>query len=333
MANQELLQYIKQQLSLGETKDRVTKVLLDAGWTDGDVKEALEVASPSIAASKPAVSAPVVTTPKEKSAIAATSIGARSMPSGQPIANLDHAGAATSFSIKSPALGTKPMADVNPSRSPVSSSINKLDNFVASSNSAQAKAVPAQKNSTPALASVASAGQSKSRLPMIILGVLVVVLLGVSAKLYFGTADLRGQFDTLTSQNASLSSDLATAKKSAADLTAQVASLTAQNKDLDEQLSFLIIPPSTIVSSGATSTSVTTDMVIKGALSFETVNGKSSYKLTTSKYLVILLKFSTISNFEAVVKPLLGTVAEVVGTHTPGVRDMMVKSVNGTSIQ
>ena len=48
MANQQLLDYIKQQNQLGISQEKTKKDLLDIGWQGQDVDEALKASAPEI---------------------------------------------------------------------------------------------------------------------------------------------------------------------------------------------------------------------------------------------------------------------------------------------
>ena len=47
MQNQQLVDYIKQQLQGGVAKDAVKKALLEAGWPEADVAESMQAAAPA----------------------------------------------------------------------------------------------------------------------------------------------------------------------------------------------------------------------------------------------------------------------------------------------
>jgi len=40
--NQELIDYIKQQLNAGENKNKIVTVLQDAGWNSGEIEEVFQ---------------------------------------------------------------------------------------------------------------------------------------------------------------------------------------------------------------------------------------------------------------------------------------------------
>lgn len=66
MVNQQLVDYVKQQLQGGIQKDAVKKALLDAGWPDADVNDSLSAASSGPAPSAPAVAVqPAIQSPAQ----------------------------------------------------------------------------------------------------------------------------------------------------------------------------------------------------------------------------------------------------------------------------
>lgn len=81
MAQQQLVDYIKQQIGLGVTRETITGSLRDAGWTESDIREAMAGLSPQSspgAASPPAkaqsVAKPTETSPKSDRGIPTVTI-------------------------------------------------------------------------------------------------------------------------------------------------------------------------------------------------------------------------------------------------------------------
>ncbi|MCX6751476.1 MAG: hypothetical protein NT161_01770, partial [Candidatus Nomurabacteria bacterium] len=56
MINQPLLDFIKQQLQVGLTKEKITSDLLTNGWTTQDIEEGFKAVVPPISATTPPVS-------------------------------------------------------------------------------------------------------------------------------------------------------------------------------------------------------------------------------------------------------------------------------------
>ena len=180
------------------------------------------------------------------------------------------------------------------------------------------------------------ASTHKSVLPLVIGGIVVVGLLGLSIKFYLDSSTLNAQIISLTTQSKSLSVQLAALTKKNTDLTTQLTAFTAENADLNMQLALYAIPmASPKANSTASSTGVSlipqpVDITFKGTLGS---GGKAFYAVTSSKGLVVSVKNSKDTKVDAVLKPLLGTIVQIMGTHFPGSPEIIVKSVNGTSIQ
>lgn len=87
MANQQLVEYIKQQVQLGVSKDAVKSTLVQSGWPESDIIEAMDVALGQTAVSQPARSvATDIMQPKTESAAIKTDTIAikRAEPTIQP---------------------------------------------------------------------------------------------------------------------------------------------------------------------------------------------------------------------------------------------------------
>jgi hypothetical protein len=77
MVNQQLVDYIKQQIQGGVTKDAIKKALLDAGWPTADVEDSMKAAD-STAAAQPAASSKIDTMAMMGGATAGAAVAASS---------------------------------------------------------------------------------------------------------------------------------------------------------------------------------------------------------------------------------------------------------------
>jgi hypothetical protein len=79
MVNQQLVDYIKQQIQGGVTRDAIKKALLDAGWPTADVEDSMKAADP-VAESQPAASSKIDTMAAMGGGAATGSVVAASSP-------------------------------------------------------------------------------------------------------------------------------------------------------------------------------------------------------------------------------------------------------------
>lgn len=299
MANQQLVDYIKSQLQLGVAKEAVRSTLLQAGWGEGDMSEALNAATPAAPA---AVSAPAATTspvsqnpPRE---VRPTT------PVSSPLLTRDI------FQSKSLPGQGEPFFQPKPAEQVFQPKKEALS--------------PAQKNGpvvavTPTTPRKQSSG--KGTVFRIVGIVLVTASLGAVGFFYKQVADLQGKLNELSSGGAGASSQIATLTQERDKLVAEVAALKNENTQLVAELAIFAGQPT------ATSTAPIT---AKGVLSG---GGKAQYALTTKSGVVAYVKNSKDMKVDAALKPFVGTEIEISGTHVTASRDVTVTAVNGKLIE
>ncbi len=308
MANQQLVDYVKQQLQLGVSKEAIKGTLAQAGWPEADVNDALAAASPAGAA--PAQ--PVFSAQPSSPATPAIAVSAKpAAPSSGPASS-----ALSQFAQKPAAPASQPSPFVT------------KDIF-------QPKGLPAQAGeptfqpkiqAMPAQAAAREAGGSSVK-KYVLLAVWIVVILGLagwSAYLFWQNRTLKEQ----ASQSPGISASLEEVRAQVASLTGEKNSLTSQidaanleRADLLLHLSFFVAPLG-----GATTTNLTVSGTIGGG-------GKSPYTLTTGRQVVLSVKNSSVSDVSKALQPLLGSVANIAGTYVPGTRDITVIAVNSVPVE
>lgn len=122
---------------------------------------------------------------------------------------------------------------------------------------------------------------------------------------------------------ADLSAQIATLTKAQDDLKAQITALTDANSGFIKELSFFAIPPASASSTDAVPVDFTG--VVGG--------GKVQYTVTDTNGVKVSVANSKNVKVDAVLKPLLGTSAQISGTHLLGSSSITVTSVNGVAIQ
>jgi outer membrane murein-binding lipoprotein Lpp len=167
----------------------------------------------------------------------------------------------------------------------------------------------------------APSGGKSSMLPWIVAGVAIVAMLGIGVYFYLQNSSLSSQADTLTAANSALSSELAALKGTPANVDELNAAKT-DAAEANSELGLFVIP------TVATGTPPTTPFDFKGTVG----TAKSAYTLTTAKGIVFSVKNSKDAKVEAALKPLVGTMAELAGTHIPGAFDFTLITLNGAAL-
>ncbi len=262
MQNQQLVDYVKQQIQGGVAIDAIKKALLDAGWPAQDVEDSMKAATPASGTAAAVTTQPIVAAQKKIDPVAA--------------------------------LGGSPETH------PLSSGASSKTTFFADG---------------PHVA--ASQEHSWGRVATGVMGVIIVLLLAIIGYMYYS---LNGKVATVSGQNASSASEtqglqaqLTKIAQDKTDLTNQIQGLTADNQALMSEVG-LFVPQ-------ATSTTVT----IKGTLATTSMG----YVLTTPHMIVLTVKNSKDAKVDVTLKPLVGKMTELTGTHKSGVLEITVTAVNG----
>lgn len=293
MANQQLNDYVRQQLKLGVSRDAIRSALLGSGWTEADASEAFRLIAGD-AAGSPGASAPVVP-PVVPGA-------------GTPIATRDI------FQSKAePMFQPKGSGKAEPV--PEIKEVKK-----------ESKPVSATEPVSITMPRAASEPASPQRFSggliiNVVFGVVVVGLLIVGGLLYKKNVDLAAQVAALTTQNSDISEENANLTQIVNDLQSQVSSLSAENGDLEAQLSIFVIPQTTPTAPLA----VTARGTLAGG-------DGAPYSVTTNKGIVVYVKNSKDAAVDAALTPFKDKAVEISGTHAAGSRDITVTSVNGQAI-
>jgi len=164
-------------------------------------------------------------------------------------------------------------------------------------------------------------GGKSSMLPWIVAGVAILAMVGIGVYFYLQNGSLSSQVDTLTASNNALTSQLTGLKGS----TASVDNLNAAKADALEANNELAL---FVISSVATGTPAAAPISFKGTVG----TAKSGYTFTTAKGIILAVKNSKDAKVEAALKPLVGTVAELGGTHIPGAFDFTLETLNGAAL-
>jgi hypothetical protein len=346
MANQQLVDYIKQQLQLGVSKEAIRGTLIQVGWAEADINDAFNAATPSTPSPVPGAAGPaagsVVSVPSSAGpgleaaapagklpppegprVQAAPSVAAPAAPALTPTASKPASAVSPAFS----ALSQFPQKTAGGAQSPfVTRDIFQPKDFsrqtVDSSFGSQIQTPPAQVERISLSVSEGSKGKK-----YLLLAVWVVVFLGLAgggAYFFWQNRSLKDQISRASEASASLekaNSQVASLTNEKNSLTSQLEAVNREKSDLLLNLSFLVAPPQ-----GATTTEVTVSGVLGGG-------GKSPYTLTTAYNVVLNVKNSANSDVSKALQPLLGNSVSLSGTYVPGTREITVTAVNGAAVK
>jgi hypothetical protein len=318
MIQDQLVEYISSQIKLGVSRDAIKTALVGAGWKMEDVDDTLKQidGGSAVAPAQP---------------MAAVS---QSTQSNTPLSKT-----ASPFASFSPSDIVGETKSVQPQVKPqVQPKPITMNDFVSG---------PAQDLAKPFLNKKADAADGMGARPrkskgdmvaIVVEAVIMIALAGLSGYLYFQNKNLdvkisglNGQGTDVATQLANLNGQVQTFSNDNASLTTQVASLTAANMDLQTNLSFFTAFPMTVSGgSSSTTSAATTTVMINGTVSG---GGKALYAITTLYGTKVLVKNSSDASVTAEFAPLVGTMVQATGDHTPGSPNLTVTAVNGNSVQ
>ncbi|HVM76649.1 MAG TPA: hypothetical protein VMU07_00655 [Candidatus Paceibacterota bacterium] len=322
MVHDQLVDYIASQIKLGASRDAIKAALVGAGWQGGDVEDSFKKAEGG--AVQPAAASSVLNTQAIGGGIAA-----------KPISASGSAGtSANSFFSKPASAGqsmTGPqvirMSDLVSSSEGPTMSANKP---MSAAVSAGARPAAPVSNMGAMAAARPSSPKSKTKLIMIVGGILILGFGGAAGYFFMQNSSLSAQVNTLNGQSANVTSQVSSLSSQVNSLTAsttaqatQLAGLTSANQELLKELSFYTVP------AGAVATS--SQISLTGALGINNVN----------KMYFIIGSFGgkiTISNSKdpkalTVLAPIVGTTTQFTGSYIPGTDSIIVTSVGSTTIQ
>lgn len=320
MVNQQLRDYVSEQLRLGVAKEAVRGALIESGWAQADVNEVMQSGTGAPAEIKPV--APPAIAMAQKPTIAV-------QPAVQPVRVIQPAVVAQPVRVSQPAVAfVKPaqsMASqttdiVQPKTNPfpVSPKANMGTpgtNPVSVSAASGAAAKPVSLG-----ASIAAKTPDRGKLPMIVMIVLALLLGSAAAYFYMQTSDLQVRVSSLSAESETARTQAGALAKERDSLIGRMASLSSESRDLAVNLSFFVAP------GGAEG---------QQAVAFGGTLGsgdKGIYTVKTARGVVVSIKNSRDALVEKALKPLVGTMVQISGTHTAGSREVTVLAVNGASV-
>lgn len=213
MANQQLIDYIQEQLKKGVSPDTLRKVLSAAGWMESDINEGMDIVQGKSPAAVQAA-APVSTAVASSTTAVSDITPHAEAVSAQPAASTTGSpspSAAESFAT-SPAA-----ASMNPAATPIEQSL-----------------IP--KTSSPL--------GGKHITPMIAMWGVIVLLILIAGYSFTRTSGLRSEASALSDQNVELTTQHENLSNDKRQLESQVQSLSSKVADMEMQLAAFATPES-----------------------------------------------------------------------------------------
>jgi outer membrane murein-binding lipoprotein Lpp len=303
MENQQLLNYIKQQIGAGVSSDKIKTALLGAGWVEADVNQAMSSLSPS---KTPSVNMNPVQVSKPQSVS-----NSLNNSSAKPISSPIQPG--VNQQIKTSPVMAKDMfkSKNEPVFQPKSSA--SVTNVVT------ATSVNSKDTKTNSLYN--SPAGKKNLALMITSGLIITILVGATIYFFLQVSGLQSKVDALTTANNDLNSQIAQLTNQNSDLNSQISTLTSLNRDIESSLSFLVTAP------GAESDPVSFSLTGKLGGS-----DKTNYTILTARGVTLTVKNSKDLKIQEAFKDLVGNDIVVSGTHTSGSRDVTITIINGKTL-
>lgn len=340
MANQQLVDYIKQQLQLGVSKEAIKTALSQVGWPEAEVNDAFIAAQP---VAVPAAGVEVAKTGVEVKPVeqikpvvqegavrpAAAVAAAPVSPTTTPFSST------TRKEVVSPAEFTSPLAKATSPVTGAASSPRAVakDIFQPKGEVVFQPRVQLSGGGTPAAATAAttvttSVSAHPSVFKKYFLAVVAVVVIsalgGGSAYLFLQLRSLKTAATEIQTIRASLeqaNAQIASLMDEKSSLASQLEITNSEKADLLLNLSFLVAPAGEAASAEAT---------VGGIVG---TGGKGQYTLTTDRGVVLNIRNSAKPEVARALQPLVGKRVSLRGSYLPGSREITVLEVNGTAVE
>jgi len=317
MANQQLVDYLKEQLELGAEREHLKQSLLGVGWSLSDVEEAFSVVLKELNLNENnQVSIPEV--PKE---------------------NLVDLTSKKDFSLKEDIQ--KESVQKEAVQKPVSDSVFvSKDAFISSFPLAEAKSKePVISSKEVNLEETKKQEQSFSNIELnknmkssnklklifyVLLGIVIAGLLSLIFFLYRNNQNLQNQITNFSSEKNNLDNQNQSLSKILSEIQNQINVLKDENnllreESLDLQNQLLLFNQSTS----------SLDITLKGKILLD----KNQYVLKTNKDIIVSIKNSKDAKVKEILDSFLNNEVKVFGQRTPGLREITIKTINDKSLE
>jgi len=319
MANQQLVDYLKEQLELGAEREHLKQSLLGVGWSLNDVEEAFSVVLKELNlddTKNNQVSIPEV--PKEN-LVDLTSKKDSSLKEDVQKENIQKEVAQKPVSdsvviSKDAFISSFPLVEAK-SKEPVSSS--KEANLEESKKQEQSFSnIELNKNM-----------KSSNKLKLIfyvLLGIVIVGLLSLVFFLYRNNVNLQKQILSSNSQQGDLEGQVQSLTKTLNEIQSQMSALKGESSSLKEES--MDLQNQLLLFSQSTSS---LDVTLKGKILLD----KNQYVLKTNQDIIVSIKNAKDAKVKEVLSSFVDNEVKVFGQRTPGLREITIKTINDKSLE
>ena len=317
MANQQLVDYLKEQLKLGAEKEYLKQSLLNVGWSLSDVEEAFSIVLKELnPENKNLESAPISQetsipeVPKEN-LVDLTSKKDLSLKENIQKESVQKPVSDSGFISKDAFISSFPLTEVKPKeKESVNQTLNKKEEKSVVSNSSLNNNMVHSKNLKIIL--------------YVVFGVLICGFLVLTFFLYRSNVNLQKQVVTSNSQQGDLEGQVQSLTKTLNEIQSQMSALKGESSSLKEES--MDLQNQILLFSQSTSS---LDVTLQGKILLD----KNQYVLKTNKDIMVSIKNSKDAKVKEVLSSFVDNEVKVFGQRTPGLREITIKTINDKSLE
>ena len=322
MANQQLVDYLKEQLKLGVAKDSLKQSLLDVGWSLSDIEEAFNVVLNELnldelnlenknlenTSISKEISIPEV--PKEnlvdltsKKNSSSKEVIEKQIPDSEFISK-------DTFISSSPLVEVKPKESVNQKES-INQTLDKQEEKPFVLNDVfKNKNIFYSKNLKIIL--------------YVVFGIVISGFFVLTFFLYRNNTNLQKQILNSNSQQSNLQGQVQSLTKTLNEIQSQMNALKNENSLLKEES--VDLENQLLLFNQSTSS---LDITLKGKILLD----KNQYLLKTSKDIVVFIKNSKDLKVKEILSSFVDKEVKIFGQRTPGMREITINTINDESLE
>jgi hypothetical protein len=316
MANQQLVDYLKEQLKLGAEKEYLKQSLLNVGWSLNDVEEAFSVVLKELnPENKNLESAPISQetsipeVPKEN-LVDLTSKKDLSLKENIQKESVQKPVSDSGFISKDSFISSFPLTEVKQKeKEAVNETFDKKEEKTVISNSGLNNMVHSK---------------NLKIILYVVFGILICGFLVLTFFLYRSNVNLQKQVVTSNSQQGDLEGQVQSLTKTLNEIQAQMSALKGESSSLKEES--MDLQNQLLLFSQSTSS---LDVTLQGKILLD----KNQYVLKTNQDIIISIKNSKDAKVKEVLSSFVDNEVKVFGQRTPGLREITIKTINDKSLE
>jgi uncharacterized protein Smg (DUF494 family) len=307
MANQQLVDYLKEQLKIGISRDNLKQTLLNVGWNSSDIDDAFKAIDNenlNKSVEEPKIQETNLVNLKE---LSQNKDFSKEKPQDTP----KYISKESFISQSEPVFEIKSDTKTPPSNQTTFSKTNL--------NTSELQSQPQQIK----IETLPPHHKKFKVVIYILFGLVIVGFLVLIFFLYQRNSNLENQLNTLISQKGDLENKSQGINQTMSEIQKQVTSLKEENKNLtSEKLDLL---GQLLLFSQSTSS---LDVELSGHLLLE----KGQYILKTSQNILVAIKNSKDEKVKTVLNSFVDKDIKLKGTRTPGLREIIITDINNQQI-